>query len=173
MLSVSVSELHMERQQNTKTQLSNFMIAKSLENLLCLTALKTVKVVIASKIYLNVDYNLHLFQTEQENSIQVVLLQNQCTQHTPLLLGVQLLITITISSLISTQKLRWVLNKIFSAFLRVDLTMFYLPCSGILHWTMYHQMQWLTLWLQIQNGPILKIVELSHALVHSTFFSRS
>jgi len=149
------------------------MIVKSLENLLCLTALKTVKVVIASKIYLNVDYNLHSQLTEQDNSIQEVLLQNQCTQHTHLLLGVQLLITTTISSLISTQKLKWVLNKIFSVFPWVDLTMFCLPCSEILHWTMYHQIHWLTLVRHSQVGPILKIVERSHALVHSTFFSRS
>jgi len=70
MLLDSVLEVHMVLQQNTKIQLWNFMIVKSMENLLCLTALKMVKVDIASKIYLNVDYKLHSLKQNQEHSIQ-------------------------------------------------------------------------------------------------------
>ena len=143
-----------------------------MENLPHLTVHKVVKVDIASK-HKNVDYNLRGQQQREDNSIQVIPLQNQCIQEERMLLGVLQLISTTTNSLISIHLLERIRDKQHYASVAQVITMFNLTRSEIPTSTMCHQMRWLTLEELAQDRQISKIVESSHAPVKTTFFSRS
>ena len=135
----------MRRVQSTTTIQYNSMIVISMVSLQCLTVLKTEKEVIASKICQNVDSHLLGPNGMEENSIQELCPVNQCIQPIRFLPGESLLYSITTNLLTSTQKLKQVLSKMFSAWSVLVLIKFQLTCGEIPSLTMFHQMQWPTL----------------------------